>query len=165
MVGSSSCGFSVSRISEVCSGGSSSTLSRLLAASFMKAEEVKMVNVASRLHRRPVVGHVDHLPHLAQLDEQLRRVGRNDQHVGVGLDQDAGLALVGLAQVVAGSHGLGHQRLRDSPTSPMRAQFGHTPQKSGKPSVSLGSRQFTALASISASVYLPAPRGPARISE
>ena len=45
MVGSSSCGFSVSRISEVCAGGSSSSLSSELAASFMKAEEVKMVKV------------------------------------------------------------------------------------------------------------------------
>jgi len=29
-------------MSELCSGGSSRTLSRLLAASFMKADEVKM---------------------------------------------------------------------------------------------------------------------------
>jgi len=45
MVGSSSWGFSVSKMSEVCSGGSSSTFSSELAASFMKADEVKMVNV------------------------------------------------------------------------------------------------------------------------
>ena len=45
MVGSISWGFSVSRISDVCSGGSSRTLSRLLAASFIKADEVKMVKV------------------------------------------------------------------------------------------------------------------------
>jgi hypothetical protein len=45
MVGSISCGFSVRRMREVWSGGSSRTLSRLLAASFMKAEEVKMVKV------------------------------------------------------------------------------------------------------------------------
>ena len=45
MVGSISWGFSVSRISEVCSGGSSSTLSSELAASFMNADEVKMVKV------------------------------------------------------------------------------------------------------------------------
>ena len=65
-----------------------------------------------RFHGRPVVGHVNHLPHLAQLDEQLRRVGRNDQQVRVGLDQDAGFFLVGLAQVVAGSHGRGHALLK-----------------------------------------------------
>ena len=47
----------------------------------------------------------------------------------------------------------------------MRVQLEHTPQKSGRPSDSVGLRQLTALASISASVYLPAPRGPARMSE
>ena len=51
MVGSSSCGFSVSRMSEVCSGGSSSSLRRLLAASFMKADEVKMVKVRAGFDR------------------------------------------------------------------------------------------------------------------
>ena len=45
----------------------------------------------------------------------------------------------------------------------MRVQFEQTPQKSGSPSVSVGSRQLTAWASMSASVYLPAPRGPERI--
>jgi hypothetical protein len=58
--------------------------------------------------RRTVVGHVNHLPHLAHFDEQLRRVRRNDEHVRVGLDEDARLALVGLAQIVAGFHGLGY---------------------------------------------------------
>jgi hypothetical protein len=47
----------------------------------------------------------------------------------------------------------------------MRAQFEQTPQKSGSPSDSVGLRQLTACASIRASVYLPAPRGPARIIE
>ena len=39
---------------------------------------------------------------------QLRRVGRHNQHVGVRLDQDARLALVGFAQAVAGFHSFGH---------------------------------------------------------
>ena len=52
---------------------------------------------------------MDHLPHLADLDLKLRRVRGDDQHVRVGLDEDAGLALVGLAQCFAGFHGCGHQ--------------------------------------------------------
>jgi hypothetical protein len=44
----------------------------------------------------------------------------------------------------------------------MRSQFRHRPQKSGSPSDSAGLRQFIVRASISASVYFPAPRGPAR---
>ena len=39
----------------------------------------------------------------------------------------------------------------------MRVQLEQTPQKSGRPSDSVGLRQLTARASISASVYLPAP--------
>ena len=56
---------------------------------------------------------MDDLADLAELDQQLRRVGRNDEHVGVGLDEDAGLALVGFAQVFAGGDGLGNAALRD----------------------------------------------------
>ena len=64
---------------------------------------------ARGLDRGTVVGDVDHLADLADLDEQLRRVGRDDEHVGVGLDEDAGLALVGVAHVVAGCDGFGDQ--------------------------------------------------------
>ncbi len=63
-----------------------------------------MVNVRFALHRRPVIRHVDHLPHLPQLDEQLRRIGWNNQQVWVRLDQDAGFFLVGLAQIVPCRH-------------------------------------------------------------
>jgi hypothetical protein len=42
MVGNSSLGFSDSRMSVACSGGSSSTLSREFAASFMNELAVKM---------------------------------------------------------------------------------------------------------------------------
>ena len=42
------------------------------------------------------------LANLAQLDEQLRRVRGDDEEVGVGLDEDAGFALVSVAKVVAG---------------------------------------------------------------
>ena len=49
-----------------------------------------------------VVGALDEGADLAELDEQLRRVGRQDEHVGVGLDEDAGVFLVGLAKFFAG---------------------------------------------------------------
>jgi len=49
------------------------------------------------------------LPNLAQFDEQLRRVGRDDEQVGMGLNQDAGLALVGFAQAVASFNRFGNQ--------------------------------------------------------
>ena len=66
---------------------------------------------ARGLDGRSVVGGVDDLADLAELDEQLRRVGRNDEHVGVGLDEDASVALVGLAKVFAGGDGLGYALL------------------------------------------------------
>ena len=49
------------------------------------------------------------LADLAQLDEQLRWVRRDDQHVWVGLDENARFALVGIAQGVAGLDGFGYQ--------------------------------------------------------
>ena len=52
-----------------------------------------------------VIGDVNGLTDLAELDHELRRVGRNDQHVRVRLDEDARLALVGFAQIVAGVDG------------------------------------------------------------
>ena len=108
MVGSSSWGFSVSRISEVCSGGSSSSFKQAVGRFLHELRAGEDGECALGLDGRPVIGHVNRLPHLAQLDEQLRRVRRDDEHVGVGLDQDAGLALVGVAQFVAGRHGLLH---------------------------------------------------------
>ncbi len=54
-----------------------------------------------------VVRALDEGAHLAELDEQLRRVGRQDENVRVRLDEDAGLFLVGLAQVFACEHGGG----------------------------------------------------------
>ncbi len=63
------------------------------------------------LDGRAIVGGVDRLAHLAEFDEQLRRVGRNDENVGVGLDEDARFAFVGVAHVVAGTDGFVHQRV------------------------------------------------------
>ena len=45
--------------------------------------------------------------HLAELDEELRRVGRKDEHVRVGLDEDAGVFLVDLADGFADVDGFG----------------------------------------------------------
>ena len=47
------------------------------------------------------------LANLAHLDEQLRRIGRDDEYVGVGLDEDAGLFFVGVAHLLTGGDGLG----------------------------------------------------------
>ena len=49
----------------------------------------------------------DDLADLAHLDDQLWRIRGNDQHVGVGLDEDTGFALVGVAHFLAGGNGLG----------------------------------------------------------
>ena len=49
------------------------------------------------------------LPYLAQFDDKLGRIRGHDQHVRMGLDQDAGLALVGIAHVLTRGDGLGHE--------------------------------------------------------
>ena len=51
---------------------------------------------------RPVVNGLDHAPHLVHLDHHLRRIGRDHQHVGMGLDKQPRLFLVRLAQVLPG---------------------------------------------------------------
>ena len=52
---------------------------------------------------------MDDLTYLAELDEELRWVGWDDEQVRVGLDEDAGLALVSIAEVVAGCDGFGDE--------------------------------------------------------
>ena len=47
------------------------------------------------------------MQYLAEFDEELRWVGRDDQDVGVGLDEDAGVLLVSLAELFAGGYGGG----------------------------------------------------------
>ena len=51
---------------------------------------------------RPVINGLDHAPHLVHLDHHLRRVGRDNQHVRMGLNKQARFFLVGLAQILAG---------------------------------------------------------------
>ena len=51
------------------------------------------------------LGAVDHSADLAELDEELRRVGGDDEDVGMRLDEDAGVLFVGLAHVFAGGDG------------------------------------------------------------
>ena len=80
---------------------------------------------------------MDDLANLAELDEELRRVGGDDEDVGMGLDEDAGVFLVGFAQVFAGGDGFA-TRVSRSGASPMRMQLAQRPQKSGRPSRSVG---------------------------
>ena len=56
---------------------------------------------------RPVINGLDHPPHLVHLDHHLRRIGRNHQHIGMGLDKQARFFLVGLAQILARFDGFG----------------------------------------------------------
>ena len=42
---------------------------------------------------------------LSEFDEELRRVGRDDEDVGVRLDEDAGVFFVGIAKLFAGGYG------------------------------------------------------------
>src|SRR5712692_5776672 len=56
------------------------------------------------------------------------------------------------------------QRDTRSSACVMRMQLEHCAQKSGRPSVTVGARQFIVLASMSARVYFPEPCGPARIT-
>jgi hypothetical protein len=51
------------------------------------------------------VGALDDGADLAELDEELRGVGGDDEDVGVGLDEDAGVLLVGLAELFADGYG------------------------------------------------------------
>ena len=56
-----------------------------------------------------VIGDVDDLANLAELDEELWWVGGDDEDVGVGLDEDAGIFFVGFAEVVAGGDCFGDE--------------------------------------------------------
>jgi len=98
------------------------------------------------------------LANLAHLDEQLRRIGRDDEYVGwVWMRMRVSfLSVSRISSRAATASATRSSRLAESL---MRAQFAQTPQKSGRPSVLVGWRQLTALASIRAKVYLPAPRG------
>jgi hypothetical protein len=52
-----------------------------------------------------VVGALDESADLAEFDEELRRVGRDDEDVGVGLNEDAGVFLVDFAELFADGYG------------------------------------------------------------
>ena len=59
------------------------------------------------VHRTRCIGGeaidaLQHTAHLAHLDQQLGRIGRYDDYIGMGLDEDAGLFLVDLTQFLAG---------------------------------------------------------------
>ena len=57
--------------------------------------------------RRAIVDFVDDVPHLVHLHQHLRRIGRNDRDIRMGLHEDACLALVRVAQVLPRLHRLG----------------------------------------------------------
>jgi hypothetical protein len=66
-----------------------------------------------------IVDGLNHVANLVDLDHQLRRIGRDDEHVGVGLDEEAGLLLVSVTQIFAsldsfGEPGVEVRRLRDA---------------------------------------------------
>ena len=55
-----------------------------------------------------IVGALDEGADLAELDEELGGIGREDKDVRMGLEEDAGFFLVGFAELVAGGDGAGH---------------------------------------------------------
>jgi len=57
--------------------------------------------------RGHAIDFVDELANLADFDEKLRRIGRNDEDVGMGLNEDASFAFVGFAKIVPGGHSFG----------------------------------------------------------
>ena len=56
--------------------------------------------------RRSVIDGLDDAANLVDLDHHLRGVGRDYEHIGMGLDEEAGFFLVGLAEVLASFDGL-----------------------------------------------------------
>ena len=58
----------------------------------------KDVYRAGRIGGQPV-NALHHAAHLAQLDQQLGRVGRNDDHIRMRLDEDAGVFLIHFTQL------------------------------------------------------------------
>jgi len=57
-----------------------------------------------RIRRWTIKSRVNHRPHLPHLDQKLWRIGWNDQHIGMRLDQDACIAFVHVAHFVARRH-------------------------------------------------------------
>ena len=72
--------------------------------------------------------------HLVNFHQHLRRIGRDDQHIGMRLDEDAGLALVGIAQVLARLHRFGKalfQRIGFGDANAVRASAAEVRQTVG----------------------------------
>jgi hypothetical protein len=83
-------------------------LEQAVGGFFHECRAGKDVKGAPRVVGWAVIGRVDHRPHLPHLDQQLRRIGWDDHHVRMGLDEDAGVFFVGVAHILAGGDGLGH---------------------------------------------------------
>ena len=117
-----------------------------------------------------VVGALDEGADLAEFDEELRRVGRDDEDVGVGLDEDAGVLFVGLAEFFAGGDGFVDLFFEVGGGGDAGAVVADAAEAGEGlavgPVESRGWRSHsTAMVSMRARVYLPAPLGPARMSE
>ncbi len=61
--------------------------------------------------RGPIVDGLNHVANLVHLDHHLRRIGRDDEHVGMSLDEEPGLFLVRVAQIFASLDGFGKARV------------------------------------------------------
>ena len=83
---------------------------------------------------------------------------------GVGLDENAGLALVGVAQLLAGFNGLGHQCIQVGGERNARA-VGALAAEVGQAVALHGFKAVDRLGQHQRQRVLPAPRGPARISD
>ena len=106
MVGSSAAGLSVSRNRVANSRRLFQNFQQRVGRFLHELGVAEDVNPLAAFHRL-VVDLVNDVADLVHLHQHLRRVGRDDQHVGMGLHEQASVALVGLAQVLARFHRLG----------------------------------------------------------
>ncbi len=111
MVGSSAVGLSVSRKMVAKSGGSSRYLQQRVSSLLHEVGVAEDVHPFAPL-RRPVVNLANDVPHLVNLYQHLRRVGRNNRHVRMRLHEDASLAFIGVAQVLSHLDCLGKTALQ-----------------------------------------------------
>ena len=163
-MGSSSWGFSVSRMSVGVIGRLFEELEQAVGRLFHEGRRGKNGKRTPCFDGRAIVGGVNRLAHLAELDQELRRVGRDDEHVGMGLDEDAGLALVGVAHVIARADGFVDERFEIGGFGDARA-VGADAAKVGQAVGFGGLEAVDGLGQHERERVFPAPRGPARMSE
>ena len=106
MVGSNSPAFSVSRKCLANSGGSSENFEQRVRGLLHEGRTGENVDAFASLSRT-VVNCFDYLANLIDLDHQLRRIGRDDEDVGVGLNEEPGFFFVRVTQIFASLDGFG----------------------------------------------------------